>query len=92
MDRIEAIMERARRARAVIEDATVIEAIDHIANETQKRWRSTTAGMAEARETLFHQIAALDAIKAQLKAWVEQAEFEQQKIDKQQNRRLRVVR
>ncbi len=91
-DRIQAAIERGRQARAVLENATVMEAMDHISEQLQKQWRSTTAKMTETREALFHQIAGLDATRAQLKAWVEQADYEQSKLDKANERRLRVVR
>lgn len=91
-DRIQAILDRGRRARAVLEDDTVGEAFDHIAAQLQKQWRSTTAPMTEHRETLFHQVAAIDAVRSQLRQWVEAADFEQAKLDKANERRLRVVR
>jgi hypothetical protein len=93
MDRIETIMDRGRRAKAVLEDATVTEAMDHISGQLQAQWRATTAKMTEHRESLFHQVAALDAIKAQLHAWANDAKFEQDKLAKEEKRRaLRLVR
>lgn len=92
MDRIQAILERGRQARAVLDDPTVMQAMDHISEQLQRQWRATTAKMTETRESLFHQIAGLDATRAQLKAWVEQADYEQKQLDKQNTRRLRVVR
>lgn len=92
-DRIEAILDRGRRARAVLEDATVTEAMDFITEALQRQWRATTAKMTDTRESLFHQIAAIDATRAQLKNWVEDARFEQDKLDKDQKRKaLRIVR
>lgn len=91
-DRIQAIIERGRRARAVLADETVTEAFDHISEQLQGQWRSTTAKMTEHREILFHQVAALDAVRAQLVSWRDAADFEQAKLDKQNERRLRVVR
>jgi hypothetical protein len=92
MDRVEAILERGRRARAVLGSETVVEAIDHIAEQLQAQWRSTTSTMTAQREILFHQVAAMDAIKRQLHQWVADAAFEQAKIDKQQDRKFRIVR
>lgn len=93
MDRVQAILERGRQARAVLDNETVMAAMDHITDQTQKQWRATTAKMTETRESLFHQIAGLDAVRAQLKLWVEQADHEQRQLDKQNARqKLRVVR
>jgi len=92
VDRIAAILDRGRRARAVLADETVTEAMDHIAEQLQRQWRSTTAKMTEHRESLFHQIAAMDATRAQLRTWVEQADYEQAQIDRANARKLRVVR
>jgi hypothetical protein len=92
MDRVEAILQRGRRAKDVLENETVVEAIDHIADRLQAEWRATNSPMAAHRESLFHQVAAMDAIKRQLTQWAADAAFEQAKIDKQNDRRLRVVR
>ena len=91
MDR-EAIYERGRRSRAVLDDATVTEAFDHIVEQLQRQWRATTAPMIGPRETLFHQIAAIDAVRAQLKSWAEAADFERAQQDKRDTRKLRVIR
>lgn len=91
-DRIEAILERGRRAKAALGDETVVEAINHIADQLQAQWRATTSPMTAHRESLFHQVAAMDSIKRQLKQWVDDAAFEQAKLDKQNERKLRVVR
>lgn len=87
-----ALMERGRRAKAVIENVTVVEAIDHIASELQKQWRSTTSPMTAQRESLFHQVAAMDSIKRQLHLWVADAKFEQDRLDKASERKFRIVR
>lgn len=93
MDRVEAILERGDRARALMGNATVAEAMDHITEQLVRQWRSTTAKMTDTRESLFHQIAAMDAVRAQLRSWVEQADFERAQIEKQEQRRkIRLVR
>ena len=92
MDRIEQIMERGRRARAVLDNETVTEALDHITAQLERQWRATTAKMTETRESLFHQVAAMDALRAQLKGWVEAADFEQKQLEKHNARRLKLVR
>lgn len=92
MDRLEAIFDRGRRAKAVLEDETVTEALDYISDSLLRQWRATTSTMTATRETLFHQIAATDALRAQLRSWVETAAFEQAKLDKQNDRKFRVVR
>ena len=92
MDRVEAILERGRRARAALEDETVTEAMDYIAEQLQRQWRATTASMTQRREELFHQIAAIDSTRAQLRRWVDDADFEIAKREKAKERRFRVVR
>lgn len=92
MDRLEEIHERGRRARAVLENETIVEAMDHITDQLQRQWRATTSPMTEARERLFHQLSALDAVRAQLKSWVDAADFEKAQQDKREARRLRVIR
>jgi hypothetical protein len=93
-DRIEAAIRQGERARVVLENSTVTEAMDHISAQLQKQWRATTSAMTQRREELFHQVAALDAIRAQLRSWQEAGEFEQAKLNKQNERkdRLRIVR
>lgn len=91
-DRVEAIIEQGRRAKAVLDNPTVMEALDYIADQTQRQWRATSAPMAPHRETLFHQVAALDSIKRQLEQWVAAAKFEQDKLDKANDRKFRIVR
>lgn len=91
-DRIQAVLERGRRAKAVLENPTVTEAMDHIADQMLAQWRSTTSAMSAHRETLFHQVAALDSVKRQLHQWVADAAFEQAKLDKANDRKFRIVR
>lgn len=91
-DRVEAILQRGREARAVLENETVLHAMDLITERLQRDWRSTTANMTQRREELFFQIAAMDAVRGQLKAWVEQADYEAKQADKQNTRRLKLVR
>lgn len=92
MDRLEAIFDRGRRAQAVLDNETVVEALDHISETLLRQWRSTTSTMTITRETLFHQVAAMDALRAQLRSWVDTAKFEQDKLDKKNDRKFRVVR
>ncbi len=92
-DRVRAIIEQGERARTVLGNEAVIDAMDHISNQLQQQWRSTTSPMTQRREELFHQIAALDAVRGQLKTWVEAAKYEQEKLDKANQRRpLSLVR
>ena len=92
MDRLEAIFERGRRAEAVLDNETVTEALDYISESLLRQWRATTSTMTSTRETLFHQVAAMDALRAQLRSWVETAAFEQAKLDKANERKFRLVR
>lgn len=69
----EAVLERARRARAVLNDATVTEAFDFIADRLTADWRNTNGAQAAHREVLHAQIAGLDSVRRQLAAWVDQA-------------------
>lgn len=92
MDRLEAIFDRGRRAKTVLENETVVEALDAISDGLLKQWRATTSTMTNTRETLFHQVAAVDALRAQLRSWVEMAAYEQAQLDKKNDRRMRLVR
>jgi hypothetical protein len=88
-DRIAAIISRGRAAGAVLSNETVVRAFDYITERLQAEWRSTAAAQAQHREALFHQIAGLDAVRAQLKQWADAAKFEQARLDKAEERRPR---
>lgn len=92
----ETVLDRGRRAKAVLEDATVMEAIDYIATHLTQQWRCTATAQAPHREALHAQIAGLDALKMQLRGWVDQAKHLETKLAKDEQRRanspLRLIR
>ena len=89
----EAVFDRARRAKAVLENETVTEAIDHIAERLTAEWRHTPTSLSLHREILHAQVYALDSLKAQLAAWIDQARALEIKREREAQRRrpLRVV-
>jgi hypothetical protein len=88
----EAILERARRARALLEEETVMEAFAFIAERLTQEWRHTTTAQAQHREALHAQIAGLDALKAQLAAWIDQAKVIEIKREREAQRQAKPFR
>lgn len=63
-DALEDAIRRGERARAILEDALVIEAFDGIEANLLAAWRASPQRDAEGRERLWAMVAAMDAFKA----------------------------
>lgn len=90
----EAVLERARRAKAVLEDATIMEAFDFITDNLTVQWRHTATAQAPHREVIHAQIAGLDSVKRQLAAWIDQAkaiEIQRERHAQRKSTALRLI-
>jgi hypothetical protein len=72
-DRVQLQLERGRKAKALMEDETLSEAMKEIETRLTQQWVAMPSHNTEGRETLFHQVAALHAIRGQLKFWADDA-------------------
>jgi fructosamine-3-kinase len=81
-DRVQLQLERGRRAKTLMADETLAEAMSEIEARLTQQWSNTASHNAESRESLFHQVAALHAIRGQLKVWADDAFYLAAQIEK----------
>lgn len=81
-DRTQLALERGRRARSVLADDILIDAFAEIEGRLKEQWVNAPSLATEARETLFHQVAALQSVQSQLKTWADDATFIAAQIEK----------
>lgn len=81
------IFERAEKAKELLEHETFQMVMDDLMDGTISQWRNTAAGSVSLREQLAAETRALDAIRAKLKGWIEDAKFEAAKIERLERRR-----
>lgn len=70
-DQVQAQIDRGLRAKALLDDPTLNEALLEITARVTAEWQDTAAFSQDKREVLYHQVAAVDALKGQLKRWSE---------------------
>lgn len=81
-DRVQAQLDRGRRARALLDDATLNEALDEIRGRITAEWQDTAAVSKDKREVLYQQVAAVDALKGQLTRWAEDQVYLSARLEK----------
>ncbi len=81
------VHERARKAKALLEDDTFQAVLDDLATGLISQWRGTASGSALLREQIAAELRAVDAVKARLKGWIDEAKFETAKIERLERRR-----
>ena len=59
-------LQRAQQATHLLENPMLIEAFDKIEGSLLRLWRDTDPGRSEEREQLWHQLRALDVVRAYL--------------------------
>lgn len=64
---------RGRKAMDLLGAEITAEAFDYLTDVATAEWRTSASANYDAREEAFRQVAALDALKAQLSAWAEDA-------------------
>jgi hypothetical protein len=65
---------RGRKAKDVLSSEMIAEALDFLTDRACAEWRGSASANYDAREEAFRQVAAIDALKAQLKVWADDAE------------------
>lgn len=83
-DRAQLALDRGRRADVLMADETFTEAFGEIEARLTEQWRKSADASHEQREALFRQVAALQSVRGQLKAWSEDAKFIAARIEKAQ--------
>lgn len=81
------IHERARKAKALLEDDTFKAVLDERAAELTDQWRATAPGSVTQRELIAADMRALDRIPAVLRGWIDEAKFEAAKVERIERRR-----
>ena len=59
-------IERGERARALLEDKTLIGVLDKLAQQAIDRWRTSDWTDSETREEAYHMVRAADGVRAEL--------------------------
>lgn len=81
-DAVQAAINRGRRAETILQDEVLLEAFSEIETKLSEQWRSSSSASHEVRERLFHQVAALQSVRSQLKRWSEDAVFLADRLEK----------
>jgi len=81
-DRVQRGLDRGRRSAGLLADEVLTEAFDSIEARLTDQWRATPSHSKDEREALFHQVAAVQSVRAQLKAWSDDAKFVAAQIEK----------
>lgn len=81
-DRALLALDRGRRADMLLNDETLIEAFRDIEVRLTNEWRNSASASKEMRETLHHQVAAIQSVRDQLRRWSEDAKFIAAKLEK----------
>lgn len=84
-DRTQLALDRGRRASNLLADETLHEAFRSIEDKLADEWRNSASASQEKREVLFHQVAALQSVRDQLKRWSEDAVFIAAQIEKRRS-------
>lgn len=64
---------RGRHAQRLLDDETVRDALDYLADRATQEWRHSASANYDGREEAFRHVQALDALKGQLEAWASDA-------------------
>lgn len=83
---VEDTIQRGRRAKELQENPIFQEVMAHLQGETIRQWKDTASGSTTLREQLYYEVHGLGAIEAQLKSWIDDAEFEAKRLEKQNSR------
>lgn len=77
----EKLMALGRDAKALLENEVYQRVVTHLREATMAEWRNTASGSTTLREALYFQVHGLDAVEAQLKTWLDQAEYTAAQIE-----------
>lgn len=81
------VHERARQAKALLENETYQAVVADLSDGLIAQWRGTASGSSMLREQIAAEVRALDAIQSKLKGWIEESRFETAKIERLERRR-----
>ena len=81
-DRVQLALQRGRRADDLLSDPVLSEAFAEIEAKLSSEWRDSASISHEKREVLFHQVSAIQSVRAQLKRWSEDAVYLAARIEK----------
>ena len=81
-DQTQAALIRGRHAESLLQDEVLSEAFSEIENRLMAEWRDSASLSHEKREVLFHQVAAIQSVRGQLKRWSEDAIYLASRIEK----------
>lgn len=77
---------RGRKAMDVLSSEAIADALDYLADQAVADWRKSPAMNEDLREVAYRQVATIDALRAQLSAWAEDAKGLAVKQDKLRER------
>ena len=77
----EALLALGRDAKALLENEIYQRVVAHLREATMAEWRNTASGSTDLREALFFQVHGLDAVEAQLKGWIDVADYTAERIE-----------
>jgi hypothetical protein len=81
-----AIIAKGQRALELLENETLLEALDDLEADAVARWRASPSRDIDGREALYAHVQGIDALRASLTAWAEAAKHEANKLEKQRAR------
>lgn len=83
------IIDRGRRARDLIDNETLREALTAMEEDATARWQASPSRDTEGREVLYHHMQAILELRVTLESWAEAAMSEAAKLDKIEQRKAR---
>jgi hypothetical protein len=83
---IYAVIAKGQRAAELLENTTLLEALDTLEADAINRWRNSMSRDIDGREALYATMQGIEALRVSLSAWVEAAKHEAAKLEKQRAR------
>lgn len=78
----EKLLALGRDAKALLENEVYQRVVTHLREATMAEWRNTASGSTTLREALYFQVHGLDTVEAQLKGWIDVADYQAKLIEK----------
>jgi len=82
----QAKLDRGSSAARILSEEAIMAALDELAAQAQQEWRQSRSADDMVRDVAYRQIAALDALRAQLESWAGEAQMIQANLDKAERR------
>lgn len=87
MSDIDAIVNKGRNAEHLLNDPTLNEALEEMLSECSLGWLATAQGDFERRDELYLRAQAIKDLRGKLQGWLNSAQMEAAKLQKQQRRK-----